>query len=76
MSIVLDEKKKTIRKKAEVLKNDCVACGTCLKECPLGAIKVVAGVFAEIDQTRCVGCEKCERVCPASAIEIIKKEVK
>jgi ferredoxin len=67
-------KKKVMRKKAQVLKNQCVACGTCVKECPIGAIKVIAGVFAEVDQTRCVGCGKCEKVCPASVIEIITKE--
>ncbi|MDS0525177.1 4Fe-4S binding protein [Clostridium sp. SHJSY1] len=69
-----NEKKKVIRKKAQVLKNQCVACGTCIKECPISAIKVVQGVFAEVDQTRCVGCGKCERACPASVIEIIAKE--
>lgn len=67
-------KKKIIRKKAQVLQNQCVSCGTCMKECPIGAINIIEGVFAEVDQTRCVGCGKCEKVCPASVIEIITKE--
>ncbi|WP_139904476.1 4Fe-4S dicluster-binding protein [Clostridium thermarum] len=71
----MEEKKKIIRKKAKVLKDQCVACGTCEAECPIEAIKVVAGVFAEVDEGRCVGCSKCEKVCPASIIEIIEKEV-
>jgi ferredoxin len=72
--MVIDEKKTIKRKKAQVLKNDCVACGACVIGCPLGAIKVVSGVFAEVDQARCVGCGKCEKICPASVIEIITKE--
>lgn len=73
--MIMEEKKKVIRKKAHVLKNQCVACGTCVGECPIGAIKVVAGVFADVDENRCVGCSKCEKVCPASVIEIIAKEM-
>lgn len=72
--MVADKKKKIIRKKAQVSKSDCVACGACVKECPIGAIKVVAGVFAEADQAKCVGCGKCEKACPASVIQIITKE--
>jgi len=69
-----DVKKKVTKKKAQVLKNDCVACGTCVNVCPLGAIKIVAGVFAEVDLAKCVGCSKCVFACPASTIEIITKE--
>jgi ferredoxin len=72
---IMEEKKRIIRKKAKVFKEQCVACGTCETECPIGAIKVVAGVFAKVDEDRCVGCSKCEKVCPASVIEIIEKEV-
>lgn len=71
----MEEKKKIIRKKAQVLKNECVACGACASACPIGAIKIVSGMFAEVDQNRCVGCSKCEKVCPASVIEMISKEV-
>lgn len=71
---MLNEKKKIIRKKAQVLKSECIACGVCVGECPIQAVKVVSGVFAEVDEARCVGCGKCEKACPASIIEIIKKE--
>lgn len=72
----LETKKKIAKKKAQVIKKDCVACGTCINVCPLGAIKIVAGVFAEVDQDKCVGCSKCVNICPASTIEIItQKEV-
>lgn len=67
-------KKKILRKKAQVMKDSCVACGTCVNVCPLNAIKIVAGVFAEVDQSKCVGCSKCAKECPASVIDIITKE--
>jgi ferredoxin len=69
--VLMAEKKKVVRKKAKVLKDLCVACGACAKECPIGAIRIVAGVFAEVDQDKCVGCGKCKRVCPASVIELV-----
>ena len=72
MSLVV--KKKIQRKKAQVIKNSCVACGTCANVCPIGAIKIVAGVFAEVDQTKCIGCTRCANECPASIINIITKE--
>lgn len=68
-----------IRKKAIINKDECVACGTCLKVCPLGLIHIEAGLFAEINLEKCVGCGKCVKVCPASVIileEIKYEEVK
>ncbi|MCM8711676.1 4Fe-4S binding protein [Clostridium sp. SYSU_GA19001] len=70
----IETKKKILKRKAQVDKNNCVACGTCANVCPLGAIKIVAGVFAEVDEQKCVGCSKCVKECPASVIEIITKE--
>lgn len=69
----LDAKKKVI-KKAQVIKSECVACGACASVCPFGAIKIVSGVFAEVDTDKCVGCSKCVFTCPASTIEIITRE--
>lgn len=73
MSIV--KNKKVIRKKAQVIKDSCVACGTCVSICPKGAIQVIAGVFAEVDQEKCIGCTKCAQECPASVIEMVAKGV-
>lgn len=67
-------KKKKIKRKAQVSKDYCVACGACTSECPIGAIKIVGGVFAEVDQDRCVGCSKCANICPASTIDMINME--
>ena len=52
----------------------CVACGCCVKVCPLQAIAVVRGVAARVDVAKCVGCGKCARECPASVIEIREVE--
>ena len=59
-----------IKRKAEVQKYKCVACGCCVKVCPRGAITVYKGIYAEIDEQLCVGCRKCEKECPASVIMI------
>ncbi|MEG1141899.1 MAG: 4Fe-4S binding protein [Clostridia bacterium] len=64
-----------LKKKAILDSNQCVACGTCVKVCPLNLISIEQGVFAKINTDRCVGCGKCANVCPASVIEILKVEV-
>lgn len=57
-------------KKALVHQKDCVACGCCVKVCPMGAITIFKGVMANVDRAKCVGCGKCAGECPASIIEI------
>ena len=57
------------RKKAFV-EEACVACGCCVKVCPLSAIQIVKGIVARVDAEKCVGCGKCARECPASVITI------
>lgn len=57
-------------RKAEVAEASCVACGCCVKVCPLGAISIDRGIKAVVDRDKCVGCGKCARECPASVIEI------
>ena len=52
---------------------DCVACGCCVKVCPLGAIQVDRGLYARVDEAKCVGCGKCARECPASVITITEE---
>ena len=53
----------------------CVACGSCLEVCPLGAISIWKGVIAQVRGEKCVGCGKCAKECPASAIHVKEREV-
>ena len=62
------------RRKAWVNQNDCVACGCCVKVCPLHAIEIVKGIMAQVDVGKCVGCGKCAKECPASVITIREVE--
>lgn len=51
---------------AYVITDDCVACGTCLPECPVEAIS--EGNPYVIDPDKCTDCGSCAEVCPAEAI--------
>ena len=44
----------------------CIACGTCIDECPVGAIS--EGDIYVIDPDQCVGCGTCAGACPNDAI--------
>jgi len=50
-----------------ILKNKCIACGTCVKKCPVNAISLQGK--AVIDPKKCIGCAYCSEVCPVAAIE-------
>lgn len=58
------------KKTAKINKNLCVACGTCLKVCPMTAITIIKGCFAQVNEQRCIGCGRCAKACPASIIQI------
>ena len=46
------------KRKANVQIKECVACGTCVKVCPVGAISVYKGLYADVS-AKCVGCGRC-----------------
>ncbi|HBJ1649841.1 4Fe-4S dicluster domain-containing protein [Clostridium botulinum] len=66
--------KSIIKRKAYVDTKYCVACGVCQRTCPVGAISIYKGIYAQVNLDKCVGCSKCAKECPASVIEI-KSEV-
>ena len=46
--------------------DECIACGACAGECPVGAISEGDGKF-EINADECIECGACAEVCPVSA---------
>jgi len=48
------------------VKDRCRVCFTCVRECPVKAIKIINGQ-AEVISERCIGCGNCVRVCRQEA---------
>ena len=42
----------------------CVQCGTCVKNCPAGALSFDADGKVAFDPAKCVQCDTCIHVCP------------
>ena len=51
---------------AYVITDDCIACGSCIDECPVGAIS--EGDIYKIDPDTCTDCGSCADACPSEAI--------
>ncbi len=54
---------------AEVEKDLCVGCGTCVEKCPMEAIDLV-DTIAVISNSRCIGCGVCVHHCPEEAMKL------
>lgn len=52
------------------VKDRCRVCYTCVRECPVRAIRIVNGQ-AEVISARCIGCGNCTRVCSQKAKEFL-----
>jgi ferredoxin len=50
------------------ISDECIACGTCIDECPVDAI--AEGDIYTIDAELCTDCGSCVEVCPVEAISI------
>lgn len=63
------EKKRDVGKhfRGKPVVNGCIKCGTCIKVCPTGAIKIKDNQF-NIDLKRCIFCGNCSFYCPKNAI--------
>lgn len=49
----------------------CIACGFCVKHCPVNAIRITNG-RARMDPVTCIRCYCCHELCPHDAIELRK----
>lgn len=52
---------------AYVINSDCMACGACAEQCPVGCIDMGDEIYV-INADECVSCGACAEVCPVSAI--------
>lgn len=48
------------------INDDCISCGACEAECPVGAISQGDSKYV-IDPEKCIECGACAGVCPVSA---------
>ncbi len=53
---------------AYVIGEDCIACGSCISECPVEAIS--EGDIYKIDPDLCTECGTCADTCPNEAISL------
>ena len=59
---------------AYIINEECIACGSCMEECPVDAIS--EGEIYIIDPELCTECGECAAVCPVEAcIPPQKREV-
>ena len=52
-----------------VVNSNCIKCGTCMRVCPSGAIKIEDNMF-KIDLKKCIFCGNCSFYCPKDAIKM------
>ena len=64
---ILNIFKRRVHIMARVISDECVSCGACEAECPVGAISQ-GDAHYEIDAAACVDCGACEAGCPTGAI--------
>ena len=49
----------------------CIACGTCVERCPVGALRLDDTVV--VDTTRCIGCGACASGCEEKSIRMVRR---
>lgn len=51
----------------------CVACGSCIKTCPVKALSLERGVGSTVNFEKCTGCGICVASCPSQAIQMLNR---
>ncbi|HOO89242.1 MAG TPA: RnfABCDGE type electron transport complex subunit B [Syntrophales bacterium] len=70
----------------EIIEENCVGCGLCIKECPVNVLELQekkpnrylvacrstdkGAATKKYCEVGCIGCKKCEKACPAEAITV------
>ncbi len=52
-------------------KAGCMHLGSCIKVCPVGAIRKEADGKIVVDPNKCISCKKCTQVCPNGVIRMV-----
>ena len=53
---------------AYTINDECISCGACVGECPVGAISEGANQYV-IDADSCIDCGACADTCPTNSIK-------
>ena len=51
---------------AYVIGSECIGCGACEADCPVGAISAGDGIYV-VNASQCIDCGACEGSCPVGA---------
>ena len=65
---------KKIPSKYPIPKENCTACGECVKICPKKIIKIDKNI-AKIDYSKCIKCYCCHEICQYNAIKLENKKI-
>lgn len=60
----------------ELVPDSCIACGVCVKKCPMDALHLIATrdiPLLDSTQERCIGCGVCTVVCPVAAVRLVPR---
>ncbi|HIW48492.1 MAG TPA: DUF362 domain-containing protein [Firmicutes bacterium] len=61
--------KKNLEPRPTFIKEKCIGCGTCVRNCPAHVLSLHHGL-PQIDLANCIRCFCCQELCPATAVEI------
>ncbi len=54
----------------------CLGLGTCVKNCPFGALSMGEDGLPKVDKDKCTGCGTCTRVCPRGIPKLVPVSLK